>query len=184
MPRDAEQIYDEWLVSRIRCNDRAALEELLTRWHARWVAYALHRVGRDDIARDVVQDAMICMCRTIRRLQDGAAFRAWAYRIVARRAADALRRRTRLRRFESPASSPVAPAAPPDSESATLIRAVDGLDEDHREVIRLHYGSDLSIDEIAHVLSIPPGTVKSRLHAARARVRSLIEFPTCEGDTP
>jgi len=177
VPRDTDQIYDEWLIARIRCGEQAALEQLVRRWHPRWLAFALRRVGRDDIARDVVQESAIAICRGIQHLDDGAAFRAWAYRIVARRAADALRARSRIQRVEAaPHPAPAQPdAETAHAESDAILRAVERLDEDHREVVRLFYGADLSIDDIARVLAIRPGTVKSRLHAARARVRDLLE---------
>ena len=93
MTRDAERIYDEYLVAAATTGDRAAASRLVARWQPRLLRHAWRVGGDADLAKDAVQDAWIEILRGLARLDDVAAFPAWAYRIVTRRCQRALARR-------------------------------------------------------------------------------------------
>ena len=102
-------------------------------------------------------------------------FRAWAYRIVANKCADWLRRRQR-ERLDASAHHPAEPSAPgSDRSQDELQTALRDLPADRREILVLRYLDELSTAEIAEVLGIPEGTVKSRLHHARNHLREVLE---------
>ena len=187
MPRTPEDILDELLVLRVQDGEGEALEALTARWQERLMRHALHLTADRDAAADVVQEAWLAAIRGIRRLHDPASFRGWVFRILSNKAADWVRQRSRDRggrRSSAESGEPAAGQHDPDIEGDALSRAeriealrraVRGLPAEHRAVVSLHYGEGLSVGEIGRALDIPPGTVKSRLHHARERLKRMIE---------
>jgi RNA polymerase sigma-70 factor (ECF subfamily) len=182
MTRSLQDIMDEWLILRCQDRDADALRELVGRYEQRIWRHALYLTGRHEAAREVAQETWLAIVRGLPRLRDPASFRTWAYRIVARRSADWIRRRTRDRaRTPHSADRIAAPAerdracSIDDDDLAALRLAIRRLPLHHRSVLDLHYRDGLSINEIAAVLEMPPGTVKSRLHHARQTLRETLE---------
>ncbi len=180
--RTPEQIYDEWLVIRSQDGEREAFAELVGRWHARLVGFAVGVTGRDDVARDAVQAAWIAAARDITKLNDPARFPEWICRVVRNKCVDCVRRAQRVRRVErgraaEESAGIVNPsvAASDLEEEARVRRAIAGLGASHREILGLYYGASLGVARIAAMHGVPPGTVKSRLHAARNELRSILE---------
>lgn len=145
----------------------------------------LHRlaaaiVGPDDAA-DVVQDALVEAWRHLRSLRDHERFAPWLRSIVINRCRNTLRTRTRRIRTTTLASTDAGlPDRRPDLTDAIALRdqldrAFERLSLDHRAVLALRYTLDLPLAEIAQVLRVPEGTVKSRLHAAVERLRAAYE---------
>jgi len=99
MPRQAARIFDEYLAAAARAGDRKAFSALAERWQPKMMAHAYRLIGEREAARDVVQEAWADMVKGLGRLDDARAFPAWAYRIVTRRAADAIRKRQRDRKL-------------------------------------------------------------------------------------
>jgi RNA polymerase sigma-70 factor (ECF subfamily) len=169
-----ERVLDEYLAASARLGDRQALALLARRWERRLLGHAFRLCGEADLAGDIVQDAWLDIARSIGRLDDTAAFPAWALRIVTRRAADAIRRARRRRAgLAAFAAEPVAAEAPaPESApSGRLSAALAALPPEQRAALALFYRDELSIPEIAAALAVPEGTVKTRLKAARDRLR-------------
>ena len=97
MSRYSERIQDELLVLRCQEGDGAAFEDLVERWQERLWRHAWRLTGNEDAAWDVLQEAWMGIARGIRRLEDAAAFPAWAYRIVSNKCRDWIRRERRRR---------------------------------------------------------------------------------------
>jgi RNA polymerase sigma-70 factor (ECF subfamily) len=133
--------------------------------------YAARVLGGSDsaeAARDVVQETWIGAIRGLRGLRDPAQFPAWIYGIATRKCADAIRANTRRRRLDVQAAESSRPVENLTSEQQIdLATAIRGLPPIHRAVVHLFYREEMSIEEIASVLRIPAGTIKSRLHHAR-----------------
>ncbi|MCU0232215.1 MAG: RNA polymerase sigma factor [Acidobacteria bacterium] len=162
-------IEDEWLVLRSQEGDDAAFERLIARWQPRLWRHARRLVADDDDAWDALQEAWISMLAGLRRLHDPAAFPAWAYRIVTFKCADAARRAGRERRTERGAAVADTPRYETGrDEIEALRRALHELTLEQRAILSLHYMEELGVERIAEILGIPAGTVKSRLHHARA----------------
>jgi len=123
----------------------------------------------------------MAIVRGINRLDDPARFRSWAYRIVANKCADWTRRRVAdrnaVRQFRDE-SSP-ADNRPNDVNShdtvARLRAAMSTLPGEQRAVLSLHYIDGMPVGEIARVIGIATGTVKSRLHHARSKLKRMME---------
>jgi len=175
---DSEQTYDELLVLRCQEADEAAFDELLGRWQKRLWQHAWRLVGREDAAWDVLQDALVAISGGIAKLQSPAAFRAWAYRIVTHKSQDWWRKEGRRQNAHESYGAEQEHSQEADAPSARVVslgEAVQRLPHKDQALLALKYGDGLGIEEIAPILDIPPGTVKSRLYHARQRLRKAIE---------
>jgi RNA polymerase sigma-70 factor (ECF subfamily) len=179
------------LVRRARQGDRGARDELVFR-HRRQVYFlALQLLGNQDDALDVSQDAMLRFFSNLHRFDAERPVRPWLFRIVRNLALDLFRRR-KVRQTESldavdeedgerKGIDPADPAVDLDRDllqsqlRRRLFAALNQLTPMQREIVVLRDYQDLSYQEIAEMLEIPLGTVMSRLHGARQRLRLLVE---------
>ena len=176
----SQSIQDELLVLRCRAGDGAALDELLRRWQEPLWRHAMRLTGADDAAWDVLQESFVTIMRQIGKLENESAFGAWAYRIVDHKSRDWLHRHVRRRERESCYAEQTrldeADEAPP--AAADVREALSELAEADRTLLALRFEDGFSMDELAQMLGVPAGTVKSRLHWAKQRLRTLMEKET------
>jgi RNA polymerase sigma-70 factor (ECF subfamily) len=128
-------------------------------------------------AEDAVQDAFVTAWRKWDSLRDAAKADAWFKRIVVNTCRDRLRRRARRRTDDLASHGQMATPDPSTSvdERVLLEQALHRLEADDQVLIILRYDHDLMLDDIAHLLDIPTGTVKWRLNRAHQRLRSALE---------
>ncbi len=174
-----DRLVGDLLVLEAMRGDRAAFEQLVAHWQERLWQHAYGLTRRDDTAWDVVQESWIAIARGLRRLKEPQAFRAWAFMIVTR-AAIARARRVRIDDGARDITLEPEPALAndPDDRSqavADLRAALSRLDDEERALLSLRYLEELELTELARVFDIPVGTVKSRLHTARARLKDVLE---------
>jgi len=176
------------LVSRARRGDDEACEELAKLHRRSAYVLALQLLGNRDDALDVTQDAMLRFFTTLHRFDVSRPVRPWLFQIVRNRVQDLYRRR-RVRRHESidevdDDSVPVQvidTSADPEADCAKVFlrrqiwKALHELPSNQKEILVLRDYQDLSYGEIAETLDIPMGTVMSRLHAARKRLREILK---------
>lgn len=176
MQRGPERVLDEYLVLTAQAGSRIALDELVRRWTPRLLRHAQHLLGSADQASDAVQETWLAVLRGLRRLEDPARFPGWVYAIATRRCADSIRGSVRLRSFRDETQSD--PTNEEELRSTDEILDMRGalsrLPSDQAVVMAMFYGADLSVEEIAGALSIPAGTVKSRLHHARETLKTML----------
>lgn len=182
MSRTHEDIQDELLVLQCQEGDADALKTLIERWQPRLARLAWRLTAKREAARDIVQDAWLAIVRGLARLDDPARFRTWAYRIVSNKCADWTRHRVVERRATQDLRYVAASAVGNSTKKTELSGQLDSmrdalaaLPDDQRAVLSLHYLDGMSIAEIARVLDAPVGTVKSRMHHARNRLRNSME---------
>jgi RNA polymerase sigma factor (sigma-70 family) len=169
---------DELLVIRCQLGERAAFDELIDRWHGPLLRYVRRMTGQDDAAREVVQDAWLRVLRGISRLRDGARLRPWLFGIARRAVIDRLREKYAAAVDGDVDVSAIAADPVPDDlveEVAAMQHELSRLPLTEREVLTLFYLRELSLAEVADVLSVPIGTVKSRLFRARQLLRRALE---------
>lgn len=187
MERSAARLLTEYLAAAARAGDRAAFGRLVLHWQPKLLAHAWRLTGDSDLARDVVQDAWADIARGLERLGDCALFPVWAYRIVSRRAADAINRRIRARRYAGTVaaepSEEVASNMEIASDAGPLARSIAALPREQRATVTLFYLEDLSVAEIAAAMNVPAGTVKTRLMHARTRLRAALTGEKDHGRT-
>jgi len=174
-----ERIADELLVLRSQEGDLAAFEELVGRWQQRLWRHAWRLLGREDMAWDVLQEAWIGIGRGLLRLEDAAAFPAWAYQIVSHKCRDRIRQERRRRKLSeaywerlAQAESDAVATSRPDVDLGEALRQLSGPD---RAILALRYDEGFDTAGIAAILGVPEGTVKSRLHWATKRLRAILE---------
>jgi RNA polymerase sigma-70 factor (ECF subfamily) len=177
-------------LQRAQAGDLAAREELARGCGRAAYGLALQLLRDPDAAADVAQDALLRFFSSLDRVDPSRPVLPWLFRIVRNRIVD-LHRRRGVRRTTSLdaheegdggelAKALVEPRPGPDVTSArselarSLWRCLARLDDKHREILVLRDYQDLSYREIADVVGIPHGTVMSRLHTARRRLREEV----------
>jgi len=165
---------DDQLVRRTLAGDREAFGTLVERHRRRAYNLALRMLGREEDARDATQEAFLTAFRKLSSFRGDAAFSTWLHRVTVNACYDLLRRSARAPLAPSGDDQPQPEPGPPipDHAEATadrvdVRRALLGLPPEHRAVLVLHDVQDLPYEEVARILGVPVGTVKSRLHRAR-----------------
>jgi RNA polymerase sigma factor (sigma-70 family) len=177
-----ENTSDEELLARVASSDYDAFVELYGRYDR--VAYGLAlRVTKDrTLAEDVTVEAFLAIWKNTRRFEPSrGSARSWVLMIVHRRAVDCVRREQRHRR--DPALLAVVPAEEPPLSSGLIAgetreqvqQALAQLPERERELLQLAYYDGHTQTEIAAMLALPLGTVKSRMWTGLGRLRGALE---------
>ena len=183
---------DDDLLARVAAGDDTALRELFGR-HASWLAIRLRAVLPAADVEDVLQETFLAAWRGAGRYRAQGACGGWLWGIARRQAALMLRRRGPFTPAGQvgaalPADLPAGPdgsdpadiaLARADLEVAVATLGPDGSPE--REVWRLMYEQDRPVAEVAELLGVPPGTVKSRAHRVRRLLRAALRV--AEGGT-
>ncbi|MGZ5288629.1 MAG: RNA polymerase sigma factor [Actinomycetota bacterium] len=184
---------DDLLLRRARDGDTAAFGELVERHQSRIYAVCLRILADPEEARDAAQDAFITAFRKLAQFRGDAAFTTWLHRIAVNACYDELRRAKRrpMLHTVTPADDDRAPEpGPPSADHADEIagtldvtKALAAIPDDFRIALVLADVEDLPYDEIARVLEVPVGTVKSRVHRGRIALAKELtgEPPTARG---
>ncbi len=174
------------LISRARRGDEAAWTALVEAHQEALFRLAYLLLGDADAAADVAQEAFVRAFHALARFDSARPLRPWLLRITTNVARN---QRRSLGRYWAAVQRWMAAAPPPvttlgertaqEWEAHTLWQAVRRLRPAEQEVVYLRYFLDLSEAEMAGALAVPPGTVKSRLHRAMGRLRTVVdqEFP-------
>ncbi len=161
------------LVMAMQRGDQRAFDLLYRHFNRdlrRFAAYLLHN---PVIAEDLVQNVWLQVSRRISRLQDPAVFTSWLYRAVRWQVLDY--QKQAAMRYTEPLTELHEPlATAPAQHNHELARAINLLPPDERLVVQLYYLHELQQQQIALILDIPPGTVKSRLHRARSLLHQTL----------
>jgi len=176
---------DQELLAAARAGDRNALEALLLRYQAKVYRFGMKMCRDPEDAKDVLQDTLLAMARTVGDFRGTSSLSTWLY-TIARSFCIKKRRRGRSvatagEANDEEAAGGVAHPGPGPEESvesrqieAVLAEAIAGLAPRYREVLVLRDIEGLSAPEVAEVLGITLAAVKSRLHRARLAVRSAV----------
>ena len=161
--------HERALVLRAQSGDRDAFDLLLRDIAPPLLRYVSRVTGDVALAEDVVQETLITIVRKIGWLNDPSLFRAWAYRIASREAFRLLRK---SRRFTDPVDDIAFVDVPVDPwQRERLLASLERLSPASRAVVTLHYLEELPLADVAAVLELPLGTVKSRLSYGLVQLR-------------
>ena len=164
---------DRAWVNRILAGDKVAGERLVTENYARIYKLLRSLTGHREVAEDLTQQSFAKAWQALGSFRSEARLSTWLCRIAYHEYTHWRRDRREFAALETIAEIPDTRAVV-GLQTVLFSRALGGLTEDLRETFLLHYEHDLPVHEIALILEVPAGTVKSRLFTARNRLRALL----------
>lgn len=177
---------DRRLIAECLAGRRDAFGELVSRYQARLFNAAIRLVDNAEDAADVVQDAFLNAFQSLHTFKGDAEFFTWLYRIAFNTAISQKRKKRAAVSLDADGTDPglepddpseyVKPGAALErsEEERQLHDAMNRLSHEHREVLVLKDIEGMKYEEIAEVLGVPIGTIRSRLHRARLELRDLL----------
>jgi RNA polymerase sigma-70 factor (ECF subfamily) len=184
-PPSVEFDVDQEIVAQSRDGDREAFAKLVQKYQSRVLTLAARILDNRSEAEDVAQDIFVKVFQSLHEFRGASRFSTWLYRITVNHCLNYIRRRTRQQqtlvtaepedwRRESPTSNPHRMLE--QKERWALVQAkLQMLSPEYRAILLLRDFEGLSYEEIADVLQLEGGTVKSRLHRARMELKALLE---------
>ncbi|RZS90433.1 RNA polymerase sigma factor [Aquimarina brevivitae] len=175
--------FDSLLVLQYQSGNKKALVLLVKRWHARFCKHAFWYTNDIDTSKDIAQDSWGKICNNIYQLKETNSFGSWALTIVTRTALDWLNNQKKELRNRKLYSNQYEGINEPEQNEnadttpiiAALNKAVKALGKKHQIVMHLFYIEEYSIKQIAQILQITQGTVKSRLFTAREKLKLIVK---------
>jgi RNA polymerase sigma factor (sigma-70 family) len=178
MATEKELLYQELLVLRCQRGERAALEQMIATWQQR-LFYFLRRLGCEEADTwDLLQQTWLRVLRGIGRLREPRQLAPWLYRIARNTAID----HGKARAVEREHLQELAPCIESEEDAGLgnlddaeqIHRGLLQLSVPHREVLTLFFLESMTVEQVAVVLGVPPGTVKSRLFHAKRALRAVL----------
>lgn len=165
------------LISRCRAGELAAFDVLLGRYRERVLNLAFQLLGDTSAAEDVAQEVFVNAFAGIHQFRGDAAFFTWLYRLTLNACHTSRRRHKNWVRWEEQDDAAINSPSPEVAaiHHLSVQRALSQLSPPLRTVLVLREMHELSYEEIAQILHLPVGTVRSRLHVGRRRFREIWE---------
>lgn len=169
------------LLARVARKERLALSEVYARFQRPLFSYLFHLLGQKELAEDVLQEVMLVVWQKAHTYKGSAPASRWLFGIAHHQAFNVLRRKKNVVFVQLDEALDILDETP-DPEARALRNATADevaaclalLTPEHREVLELAFFQDFSCKEIAAIVSIPEGTVKSRLSYARRALKALL----------
>jgi len=171
---------DETLIEQIVAGSKPAMQALFARHRTYVYRWLLRFVSNETLAEDLLSEVFLDVWRQAGRFQRRSSVSTWLLAIARHKALSARRRRTDAELDEKIEATVADPANDPEAalqekdRAEVLRRALIRLSSEHREVIDLVYYHEKSVDEVAHILDVPPATVKTRMFYARKKLAALV----------
>ena len=184
---------DEELVRRFLRGDTAAFERLVERHRQRVYNLCLRILGDPEDAADAAQDTFLSVLTKLRQFRGDAAFTTWMHRVTVNACYDLSRKRRRqpLLRLAGDQDLPEAELGPPVPDPSEelagthdAVAALKEIPEEFRVALVLADLHDMAYEQIAKVLDVPIGTVKSRVHRGRVALARAMGIRTREPEAP
>ena len=174
-----EDILDSSLVLDYQAGNNKALALLVRRWHKQFCTKAFYVVKDADEAKDIAQDCWRTIIDKLGSLKDPNSFSGWAMRIVHTKSIDVLRKKQREWKgkddYKKGNSFVLEPYSERTQLKKELYKAILELPTEQQHVIQLFYINEYSLKQIAELLKIKVGTVKSRLFHAREKLKITLK---------
>ncbi|MEQ8352476.1 MAG: RNA polymerase sigma factor [Leptospiraceae bacterium] len=178
----SERASEKGLIEKTLKGDQRSFMELVSPYRTRLIRKAVSMLGNPQDAEDILQEALVTAYRALKSFRGESGIYTWLYRIVVNKCRDFHRSK---KNAPSDSLDSVAFMIHDDridleknlelsTESSYLIEQINTLDKRYREILVMRYFDDLSYQEIASVLKIQVGTVKSRLFKARELLKRAI----------
>ena len=184
MNQTGNNLTDQQLISQTLDGQTSAFGILVRKYQDRLFNSMVHLLRNQSDAEDVVQDAFLLALRKLDSFQGNSQFYTWLFRIARNTAISKLRRKKPTVSLESSGSEQRldfpddGPAVSDEMErrerQTGLMRAMDMLSSEHREILILREMEEQNYETISEILDLPVGTVRSRLHRARSQLKELL----------
>ena len=184
--RKQNKISDAHLIEDYQSGNQKSLLILVQRWHQTFCKVAYWYTKDVDAAKDVAQESWTVIMKKLDTLEDPNKFKSWSISLVKRRAIDWLRSKNREREKlysfyqEGQHQGQSEENGQKAIQKLILLQGFQQLSTEQQYILRLFYIQSYSLKEIASVLKISTGTVKSRLFHAREKLKSLIKNKSYE----
>jgi len=172
MKDNLSKIENQFLVMAAQDGNATALEKLVCLWQKKLWEYVFRLTTDIQASWDITQECWLDIIKELRKLHDPTSFKAWAYRIATNRTIDWLKDKNKNQHINLESIEVDCNQKDDDIQVNELVQR---LKNDSRVILSLYYFEQLSISEISIALSIPQGTVKSRLFTAREELKQLWE---------
>src|SRR5215207_745521 len=176
--------HPSWLISECIAGNEAAIEMLVRQYETLVFRLALSIVGDQDEANEITQETFLSALRSLRSYQEKQSLKAWLYTIALNHSRSHLRKQkiverlrttlTSIFRVDAQKQGSPEETVMQNEKEAQIWRSLNQLDERHRIVVVLRYFHELSVTEISEILSVNEGTIHSRLHTAREKLRNAL----------
>jgi len=172
----SERSTEELLVLKAQEGNGRAFETLYRSYHPSLLRFAFRICNNEPMAADAVQDAWVTTARTLSALYEPSMFRARVFKAVRWRCLDILRKQVGGQvSYEEAGEQLAVPEVALWATKDQLVALIEQLPEVERQAVYLFYLEELKLEEIATVMGVPSGTVKSRLNRARRRLQEQVE---------
>ena len=178
------EVQSSRLIAECIAGNQDAIEVLVREYEMGVFRLALSILCEEAEANEVTQETFLSALRALPSYQDKKSLKAWLYTIAVNHSRSHLRKRKIIERLRSTLTGvfrleterQVSPedAVIQNEKEAALWASLSQLDERHRMVVILRYFHELSISEISEILSLPEGTIHSRLYSAREKLRDAL----------
>lgn len=187
MSEARQESAESLLLDRVAHKDSEALAQLYSRFARPLFSYLFHLVGQKELAEDVLQEVMVIVWQQAHLYQGTGQVASWIFGIAHHQAFKALRRNRLDVDLETAVELPDEVTVPEvellrRTTHDAIARALACLSPEHREVLELAFFQDFSGKEIAAIVGIPLGTVKSRLSYARQALKAALLHNHWEGE--
>jgi RNA polymerase sigma-70 factor (ECF subfamily) len=169
------------LLARVARRERPALAEVYERFQRPLFSYLFHLLGQKELAEDVLQEVMLIVWQKASTFKGSGSVSGWIFGIAHHQAFKALRRDVGRNLIELEAALDIPDEALTPEEgaihhatNAEVVAGLACLTPEHREVLELAFMQDFSCKEIAAIITVPEGTVKSRLSYARRALKAAL----------
>ncbi len=174
-----ENTYDEWLIYRIRTGDRKAFNLLAEKWYPKLMRHICFLIKNDELAKDIAQDTWSVAIKRLYTLKEPAHFKIWIFRIASNKSADLIKREQKRRTIKEEIKKLeqiyISENEDENNDIQKLRLAMRKLSTNEQHILNLFYTENCNIREISEILTIPIGTVKSRLFKAREHLKNIIK---------
>lgn len=175
--RTTREIQSELLLIRCRTGDATAFTDLTRLWERRLFYYIRRIVASEEDAWDALQEVWLRVWRRVGSIRDASAFRSWLYAVAHNTAVSPVRHDARMEAAHDSIPEPAAGEAPTFQNDAAerIHRGLDRVAPQQRQIFTLFFLEEFSQAEIAVILGVPVGTVKSRLFHAKHALRNVLD---------
>ncbi len=181
-----KKVFDSLLVIQCQSGDKKSFTLLVKRWHIRLCKHAYRYTHDVEASKDIVQDSWQIIMKRIHSIKNPNSFGSWALTIVTRKSLDWLRKNkvesAQLTEYLDMNKESMVDDTVNTNETVIIIlkKAIYQLPANHQIVLTLFYTEEYSIQEIANILHISVGTVKSRLFTAREKLKQILKHRNYE----